>query len=118
MRAYLKDILLLCFKRLHESRTVFYVRSMTKAMCSLIIAFGPVEIMNTINGIQGNLFGMLIEKVITPEIPGVTSREDEKRICVVGVMQVLTQIPEMLQEPHYQKFVPLCNVYCEIGSSL
>ena len=91
---------------------------MTKAMCSLIIAFGPVEIMNTINGIQGNLFGMLIEKVITPEIPGVTSREDEKRICVVGVMQVLTQIPEMLQEPHYQKFVPLCNVYCEIGSSL
>ena len=107
MRAYLKEILLLCFKRLHESRTVFYVRSMTKGMCSLMIAFGPVEIMNTINGIQGNLFGMLIEKVITPEIPGVTGREDEKRICVVGVMQVLTQIPDMLKEPQYQKLVPV-----------
>ncbi|KAI6659426.1 Exportin-2-like isoform X2 [Oopsacas minuta] len=105
VRPFLTDILILCFKRLQESRTIFYVRGLTKSFCSLVISFGPVDIMNTIDSIQGNLFGMLIEKVFIPEIPGVTAKDEEKRICVVGVMQILTQTPAMLQEPQYQKLV-------------
>ena len=100
---YLKDILLLCFKRLQESKTVFYMRGLTKAICSLVTTFGAVEILTIIDGIQGNLFGMLIEKVITPELAEVSVREEDKRVCVVGVMQILTQIPDMLHNPHYQK---------------
>ena len=103
MRPFLKDVLLLCFKRLQESKTPTYVRGLTKAVCSLVVSYGAMEMLSTIDSIQSNLFGMLIEKVITPELAGVTVREDEKRVCVVGIMQILTQIPDMLHNPQYQK---------------
>lgn len=100
---YLRDIILLLFQRLQMSKTTFYSRGLTICLCALAARMGAQALVELIDSIQPQLFGMVLEKVIIEELGGVTNREDERRMCVVAVTKLLTEVPAMFKAELYLK---------------
>lgn len=101
---YIHQIFLLIFQRLQSSKTTKYVKGVITFFCLFAIKYSASVLIQTIDRIQTNMFGMVLEKVIIADLPKVTDVADRK-ICAVGVTKILTEAPEMLQ-PNYVTFWP------------
>ncbi|KAG8567510.1 hypothetical protein GDO81_013657 [Engystomops pustulosus] len=52
------------------------------------------------------MFGMVVEKIIIPEIQKV-SGPVEKKICAVGITKLLTECPQMMDAEYTKLWIPL-----------
>lgn len=48
-----------------------------------------------------SMFGMLLEKIILPDVQKVTGNIN-KKITAVGIIKVLTDTPKLIDEPYTQ----------------
>lgn len=104
MSQYLKQIFFLLFQRLSSSKTTKYIISFIVFLCVFMIKYSPGELIVLIDGIQPQMFGMVLEKVLIPELQKV-SGSIEHKIVSCGISKLLCESPEMI-EGIYGKFWP------------
>lgn len=104
LEQYMKQIFLLLFQRLQSSKTTKYIKSLLVFFGLYCIKYSANSLVEMIDGIQPKMFGMVLEKLYMPDLQKVSGQQD-KKICAVGVVKLLTDCPAMLQQD-YSKFWP------------
>ena len=92
---FMSKIFVLLFQRLSSSKTVKYVKSLLVFFSLYAIRYGASELITTTDAVQPKLFGMVIERLILPEVQKV-SGSLERKICAVGITRLLCDAPECL----------------------
>ena len=108
LSAYWKDILVVLFKRLQSSKTTKYVKGLIVCLSLFSGKLGGSYLLEMIDSIQLELFAMLLEKVIIPDLQKVSGFV-ERKICAIGLVHILTETPQILNEPYQSFWVPLLN---------
>jgi len=101
-----KQLIQLLFQRLQSSKTTKFVKGFI-VFISLFSGKRSAEIIQkTIDTVQPQLFGMMIEKILTAELQKI-SGTTERKICAVGVSKILTEVPALLESCYISKWTPL-----------
>uniref|UniRef100_A0A672MIT3 Exportin-2 n=2 Tax=Sinocyclocheilus grahami TaxID=75366 RepID=A0A672MIT3_SINGR len=87
---YRKQIFILLFQRLQSSKTTKFVKSFLVFINLYCVKYGAIALQEIFDGIQPKMFGMVVEKIIIPEVQKV-SGQVEKKICAVGITKILTE---------------------------
>uniref|UniRef100_T1J763 Exportin-2 n=1 Tax=Strigamia maritima TaxID=126957 RepID=T1J763_STRMM len=106
MLKYMKQVFILLFQRLQSSKTTKYVKSLLVFFFLYVVKTTPNNLVLMIEDIQNGLFGMVLERVIIPEVQKV-SGATEKKICSVGIIQLLCECPDMIDGRYSQFWAPL-----------
>lgn len=101
---YQKQIFFLLFQRLSSSKTTKYVINLIVFFCLYVVKYSANELVSTIDGIQAQMFGMVLEKVLVSELQKVAGTI-ERKIVACGVTKLLCECPE-LYTGSYQKYWP------------
>ncbi|XP_066140699.1 exportin-2 [Euwallacea fornicatus] len=104
MSPYLKQIFFLLFQRLSSSKTTKFMISFIVFLCLFVVKYGPADLVSLIDGIQPQMFGMVLEKVLIPELQKVNGHI-ERKIVSCGVSKLLCESPEMV-DGTYGKYWP------------
>lgn len=96
-----KQIFFLLFQRLSSSKTTKYVINLIVFFSLYIVKFSANELIVTIDGIQQQMFGMVLEKLFLTELQKI-SGVIERKIVACGMTKLLCECPEMYSGK-YQK---------------
>ncbi|XP_010190560.1 PREDICTED: exportin-2 isoform X2 [Mesitornis unicolor] len=103
---YRKQIFILLFQRLQNSKTTKFIKSFLVFINLYCIKYGALALQEIFDSIQPKMFGMVLEKIIIPEIQKV-SGQVEKKICAVGITKMLTECPPMMDTEYTKLWTPL-----------
>ncbi|XP_075577079.1 exportin-2 isoform X1 [Pelecanus crispus] len=103
---YRKQIFILLFQRLQNSKTTKFIKSFLVFINLYCIKYGALALQEIFDSIQPKMFGMVLEKIIIPEIQKV-SGQIEKKICAVGITKILTECPPMMDTEYTKLWTPL-----------
>ncbi|XP_012879767.1 PREDICTED: exportin-2 [Dipodomys ordii] len=103
---YRKQIFILLFQRLQNSKTTKFIKSFLVFINLYCIRYGALALQEIFDGIQPKMFGMVLEKIIIPEIQKVSGNV-EKKICAVGITKLLTECPPMMDTEYTKLWTPL-----------
>nr|XP_042908071.1 exportin-2 [Parasteatoda tepidariorum] len=106
LNEYLKHIFVLLFHRLQSSKTTKYIKGLLVFFFLFSYKLGPQNLIQLIDGIQPKMFAMVIERVIIPDLQKV-SGNIERKICSVGMIKILTEVPEITGGSYSQFWAPL-----------
>ncbi|CAD5113532.1 DgyrCDS2694 [Dimorphilus gyrociliatus] len=95
MEPFIQQIFVLCFRRLTSSKTTKFIKSFLIFMCVFTIKYGANVLIQTVESIQEKMFGMVLEKLFVPNVQKLTDTK-EKKICAIGITNILTDAPIML----------------------
>uniref|UniRef100_A0A3P9LYL6 Exportin-2 n=1 Tax=Oryzias latipes TaxID=8090 RepID=A0A3P9LYL6_ORYLA len=70
------------------------------------VKYGAIALQEIFDSIQPKMFGMVLEKIIIPEVQKV-SGTIEKKICAVGITKILTECPAMMDTEYTKLWTPL-----------
>lgn len=91
------QIFTLLFTRLSSSKTTKYVKSLIVFFNFYAAKIGPDELIQLIDGIQNQMFGMVCQRVFIPDINKVSGEVDRK-IVAVGMTKILCESQIMLSQ--------------------
>ncbi|KAG7283270.1 LOW QUALITY PROTEIN: hypothetical protein CRUP_005012 [Coryphaenoides rupestris] len=103
---YRKQIFILLFQRLQSSKTTKFIKSFLVFINLYCVKYGAIALQEIFDSIQPKMFGMVLEKVIIPEVQKVSGPVD-KKICAVGITKVLTECPAMMDTEYTKLWTPL-----------
>ncbi|XP_074596688.1 chromosome segregation 1 [Brevipalpus obovatus] len=103
---YIEQIFRLLFQRLTGSKTTKYVRSLLVFFSLFAHKFQATALVTVIDRIQANMFGMVVERLLVAEVQRVTGKL-ERKICAVGITDILTTVPQMIDGPYAPYFGPM-----------
>ncbi|XP_072259360.1 exportin-2 [Pyxicephalus adspersus] len=106
LEQYKRQIFIVLFQRLQSSKTTKFVKSFLVFLNLYCVKFGAIALQEMVDSIQPKMFGMVVEKIIIPEIQKV-SGPIEKKICAVGLTKVLTECPAMMDTDYTKLWTPL-----------
>ncbi|KAG6449355.1 hypothetical protein O3G_MSEX006002 [Manduca sexta] len=89
MEPYVKQIMTLLFQRLSSSKTTKYVRGLIAFLGFYATQFGADPLIDVIDSVQTNMFGMYVERVLVPELQRVGGAL-ERRAAAAGCVRMLT----------------------------
>lgn len=101
---YHKQIFFLLFQRLSSSKTTKYIINLIVFFSLYIVKYSANELISIIDGIQAQMFGMVLEKLFIAELQKVAGNVDRK-IVACGITKLLCESPEMFSGT-YQKYWP------------
>ncbi|XP_044263819.1 exportin-2 [Tribolium madens] len=101
---YHKQIFFLLFQRLSSSKTTKFVINIIVFFCLYAVKYSPAELVSVIDGIQPQMFGMVLEKLLISELQKVSGNV-ERKIVACGITKLLCECQE-LHTGTYQKFWP------------
>ncbi|CAH1099878.1 unnamed protein product [Psylliodes chrysocephalus] len=101
---YHKQIFFLLFQRLSSSKTTKYVINLIVFFCLYMVKYSPNDLVSLIDGIQTQMFGMVLEKLLIAELQKIAG-DVERKIVAIGVIKLLCECPEMYTGT-YQKYWP------------
>ncbi|XP_074027290.1 chromosome segregation 1 [Leptinotarsa decemlineata] len=102
---YHNQIFFLLFQRLSSSsKTTKFVKSLIVYFCFYIVKYSANELVTTIDGIQKQMFGMVLEKLFIAELQKI-SGNIERKIVACGITKLLCECKEMYVG-NYQKYWP------------
>ncbi|KAI8805732.1 Cse1-domain-containing protein [Cladochytrium replicatum] len=117
LSTYTKGILTILLGKLQTSKSASFKQRFMRFVCfwcSLeahgYSADGCIE---TFDQIQPGLFSMLLQQIIIPTMPTVSST-DNRRVYVVGLTRLLTLSSYMLRPPLVQSWVPMMNALIKL----
>lgn len=90
---FFSKLFVLLFQRLSSSKTTKYVKCLLVFFSLFSIKYSTSELIAVIDGVQPNLFAMVLERLVFPEIQRV-SGQLERKICAVGLTKLLCETPE------------------------
>ncbi|KAJ8946441.1 hypothetical protein NQ318_014429, partial [Aromia moschata] len=99
-----KQIFFLLFQRLSSSKTTKYVINLIVFFCLYCVKYSPGDLISTIDGIQTQMFGMVLEKLFIAELQKVAGGI-ERKIVACGITKLLCESSEMYTGT-YQKYWP------------
>jgi exportin-2 (importin alpha re-exporter) len=91
------SIFTLLFQRLSSSKTTKYVKSLIVFFTFYAAKIGPNDLIQLVDGIQNEMFGMVCNRVFIPDINKV-SGETERKIVAIGIARILCESQIMLQK--------------------
>ncbi|KAH8377436.1 hypothetical protein KR093_005442 [Drosophila rubida] len=91
----MRQIFGLLFQRLSLSKTIKYLNGIIVFFCFYAVKIGVSPLVQLIDEIQPGMFGMLLERVLVPEVSKV-GKELERKMVAVGITKMLTECPEIL----------------------
>jgi exportin-2 (importin alpha re-exporter) len=91
------QIFKLLFQRLSSSKTTKYVKSLVVFFNFYAAKIGPNELIQLIDEIQNQMFGMVCQRVFIPDINKV-SGDVERKIVSVGMARILCESQTMIQQ--------------------
>ncbi|XP_053200432.1 exportin-2-like [Panonychus citri] len=100
---YWNRVLLLLFNRLTNSKTVKFVRSFLIFTSLFAYKYGVQNLTTLIEGIQTNMFAMVIERLYIPEVQKVSGTL-ERKICAIGMTEILKS-PLLLESSSPQLWI-------------
>ncbi|KAF3856376.1 hypothetical protein F7725_017099 [Dissostichus mawsoni] len=103
---YRKQIYILLFQRLQGSKTTKFIKSFLVFINLYCVKYGAIALQEMFDSIQPKMFGMVLEKIIIPEVQKV-SGPVEKKICAVGITKILTECPSMMDTEYTKLWTPL-----------
>uniref|UniRef100_A0A2C9K086 Exportin-2 n=1 Tax=Biomphalaria glabrata TaxID=6526 RepID=A0A2C9K086_BIOGL len=92
---YLKQVFMLLFQRLSNSKTTKYIKSLLVFFCLYTIKYSATSLIELIDGLQAKMFAMVIERLFLQDLQKI-SGNTSKKICAVGVTNILTEADSML----------------------
>uniref|UniRef100_A0A3Q4GC02 Exportin-2 n=1 Tax=Neolamprologus brichardi TaxID=32507 RepID=A0A3Q4GC02_NEOBR len=103
---YRKQIFILLFQRLQSSKTTKFIKSFLVFVNLYCVKYGAIALQEIFDSIQPKMFGMVLEKIVIPEVQKV-SGPVEKKICAVGITKILTECPAMMDTEYTKLWTPL-----------
>uniref|UniRef100_A0A3P8UU86 Exportin-2 n=1 Tax=Cynoglossus semilaevis TaxID=244447 RepID=A0A3P8UU86_CYNSE len=103
---YRKQIFILLFQRLQGSKTTKFVKSFLVFVNLYCVKYGAIALQEIFDSIQPKMFGMVLEKIVVPEVQKVSGAV-EKKICAIGITKVLTECPAMMDTEYTKIWTPL-----------
>lgn len=99
----MQQIFTLLFQRLSSSKTTKYVKSLIVFFNFYAAKIGPNELIQLIDGIQSQMFGMVCQRVFITDVNKVSGDIDRK-IVAVGMAKLLCESQTMMQQysAHWQ----------------
>lgn len=97
----LRQIFVLLFQRLSLSKTTKYIRGLIIFFSFYAGKVGSANLVQMIDEIQAQMFGMVLDRVFIPELNRV-STDIDKKIVAVGIAKILCECPSMMNEPYVQ----------------
>ncbi|XP_046736247.1 exportin-2 [Diprion similis] len=104
LEPYMKQVFVLLFQRLTSSKTTKYVKGLIVFFATYAVKYGASNLVAIIDQIQPQMFGMVVDRVLIADLQKV-SGESERKITAVGISNLLTDCPEMLNSP-YDAYYP------------
>ncbi|MCL4144882.1 UNVERIFIED_CONTAM: hypothetical protein GTU68_064982 [Idotea baltica] len=89
LEGYWNRIFLLMFKRLSSSKTSKYIKCLLVFFSLFTCQHSVAKLVSLVDSLQANMFGMVIERLIVPELQKV-SGDTERKLCAVGVTNILS----------------------------
>lgn len=105
LEPYNKQIFFLLFQRLSSSKTTKFVINIIVFFSLYATQYSPKQLISTIDEIQAQMFGMVLEKLFITELQKVCGNT-ERKIVACGVTKLLCESPEMVNG-QYGKYWPL-----------
>uniref|UniRef100_A0A3Q2FGW3 Exportin-2 n=1 Tax=Cyprinodon variegatus TaxID=28743 RepID=A0A3Q2FGW3_CYPVA len=103
---YRRQIFILLFQRLQNSKTTKFIKSFLVFVNLYCAKYGAIALQEIFDSIQTKMFGMVLEKIIIPEVQKVSGAV-EKKICAVGIIKILTECPAMMDTEYTKLWTPL-----------
>ncbi|XP_031504230.1 exportin-2 [Nymphaea colorata] len=85
------------FTRLHKQRTIKFIKSLVIFMSLFLVKHGHAPLVNTINAVQENIFGVILEQFWIPNLKLITG-SIEVKLCLVASTRLLCESPSLLQD--------------------
>ncbi|KAK9880583.1 hypothetical protein WA026_011823 [Henosepilachna vigintioctopunctata] len=103
---YHKQVFFLLFQRLSSSKTTKFVINLLTFFSLFAIRYSPQQLVTTVDDIQSQMFGMVLEKLFIAEMQKVYGTV-EKKIVSCGVTKLLCECPEVSNGQYKKYWVPL-----------
>jgi exportin-2 (importin alpha re-exporter) len=100
------DVFRLLFQRLQSSKTAKYVKNLITFFCFYVIKYGASSFIQVVTSIQANMFPMVLDRILIPDLQKVSGQRD-KKICAVGITKILCEAPETVSGPYVNYWAPL-----------
>ncbi|XP_075152341.1 chromosome segregation 1 [Haematobia irritans] len=113
LQTSMRQIFALLFQRLSLSKTTKYVKGIIVFFCFYTSKLGGPSLVELIDQIQANMFGMVVERVFIPDMAKV-SNELERKYVAVGISKLLCECPAMLAPPYNQYWSRLLQALVEL----
>ncbi|XP_031505824.1 exportin-2-like [Nymphaea colorata] len=97
MSPYVLHIWNALFTRLHKQRTTRFIKSLLVFMSLFLVKHGHSTLVNTINAVQENLFGVILEQLWIPHLKLITGSVEVK-LCLVASTGLLCESSSLLQD--------------------
>lgn len=88
MQPYIKQIMVLLFQRLSSSKTTKYVKGLIAFFGFYSTHFGPDNLIDIVDSIQANMFGMYVDRVLLPDLQKVSGNV-ERKAAASGCVRML-----------------------------
>jgi exportin-2 (importin alpha re-exporter) len=117
---YMPGIFSLLFQRLTSSKTTKFIKSFLVFIFLYSAHYGGTSVQELCDGIQANIFGMVLERLVILEVQKV-SGTTERKICAVGMTKWLCETPCILSGAY--RYVSICskrsrnNLLCDHATS-
>ncbi|XP_068237725.1 exportin-2 [Palaemon carinicauda] len=87
---YWSQLFSLMFKRLTSSKTTKYVKSLLVFFSLFTCQMSSARLIQIIDSLQVGMFGMVIERLIIPDLQKVNG-EIERKLCAVGLSNIISE---------------------------
>lgn len=105
---HLQQIFILLFQRLSTSKTTKYIKGLLVFLSLYSSKYGAPALVEIVDSLQKKLFGMVLEKLFIAQVQKV-SGNTERKICAIGITNILTSCPVILVE-YSNYWAPLLSV--------
>lgn len=113
LESFFRQIFVVLFQRLTSSKTTKYVRGLIIFFCFFSAKLGPSKLVEIIDNIQANMFGMVIERIFISDMAKVSDSID-KKIVAVGITKLICECPLVLAPPYISFWPSLLQALIQI----
>lgn len=106
LASYLRPVFVLLFQRHQSSKTTKFVKGFLVFMCFYAVKYGANNLIEMIDGIQPQMFGMVLERLMIVDMQKINGAV-ERKITAVGVTKILCECPQLIDGPYARLWSPL-----------
>jgi len=103
---FLKQVFILLFQRLSSSKTTKYIKGLIVFFAFYTVKFGPSDFIDIVDGIQPQMFSMLVQRLILPDTQKI-SGQVERKITAVGITKMICDGKSIISGPYSDLWIPL-----------
>ncbi|KAK0159600.1 hypothetical protein PV327_010696 [Microctonus hyperodae] len=116
LETYMKQVFVLLFQRLSSSKTTKFTKGLIVFFAYYIIRYGATNLIKIIDQIQPQMFGMVLERVIIPDLEKISGDTDRKAVAI-GLSNLLIDCPTMMESQYNIFYSKLLDALVQLFES-